>query len=286
MKTGLDITVVILTLNEEANLPFVLENVSGFCREVVILDSFSTDSTVAIAESYGAHIFQRKFDDFSSQRKHALEQLPIMSEWVLVLDADEYLSDELKEEIASVLPSSSCDAYLMKRRFYWKGKWIKRGYYPTKLIRLGRHGLITCDDRPINEHLICKSDKVSELKHDFIDFNRKGLADWLSKHNSYSDREARQLYLNEFPTQELSLFKSQYERKRWLRYKVWNRLPPIIRPFSLFIYRYVFLGGMFDGRVALQYHYLHAFFYRHLIELKLQELIKDNSKSKSDNIVK
>ena len=118
MKNELDITVVILTLNEEANIPFALENVKGFCRDVVILDSFSTDATVAIAEAYGARVFQRKFDNFSCQRKHALEQLPITSEWVLVLDADEYLSDKLKEEISRVLPSSSCDAYVMKRRFY------------------------------------------------------------------------------------------------------------------------------------------------------------------------
>jgi len=286
MKNSPDITAVILTLNEEVNLPFALKNLEGFCQDVVVLDSFSSDATVALAKAYGARVFQRKFDDFSSQRKHALEKLPIHSEWVLVLDADEYLSEELKEEISSVLPESPHDAYVMKRRFYWRGRWIKRGYYPTKLIRLGRYGLITCDDRPINEHLICKSGRVGELRNDFIDFNRKGLAEWLSKHNYYSDREAQQLYSNEAPKQELSLFKSQYERKRWLRYKVWNRLPPTIRPLALFIYRYIFLGGVFDGPIAFQYHYLHAFFYRYLIELKLQELIKNKSKSKSDNIVK
>lgn len=278
MKNTLDITVIILTFNEEKNLAFALQNIKDFCSKILVLDSFSTDSTISIAKSYGAQVFQRKFDNFSNQRKYALEHLPISTKWIFMLDADEYLTDELKEEISRVLPSSQYDGYVIKRRFYWNGKWLKRGYYPTKLLRLGRYGSITCDDRPINEHLVCMSDNVCELQHDFIDQNRKGIGDWIIKHNSYSDREAKQLYLNENPKQKLSPFKSQYERKRWLRYKVWNKLPPIIRPLSLFIYRYILLGGLLDGRAALQYHYLHAFFYRYLIELKLQELIKNKSK--------
>lgn len=282
MTQNLDLTIVILTLNEEANLPVALANVKGFASTVMILDSYSNDSTVSISEANGATVFQRNFDDFSSQRKYALEQLPIKTEWVLVLDADEYLSNELKAEIASVIPASSYDAYMMKRRFYWNGKWIKRGYYPTWLVRLGRVGLLTCDDRPINEHLICKTDRVGKLFNDFIDYNRKGLSEWIAKHNAYSDREAQQLFKNEAPSEELSFLKSQYHRKRWLRYKIWNKLPATLRPFTLFFYRYIVLGGILDGRHALQYHFLHAFFYRYLIELKLKELIRNKSINKVD----
>lgn len=277
MKKKNDITVLILTFNEEKNLPFALENVKQFCSDIVVLDSYSTDRTISIAKSFGARVFQRKFDNFSNQRKYALEELDLNTEWVFVLDADELITDELKSEILETIEHTVQDAFFIKRRFYWKNKWIKRGYYPIWLLRFGRVGTLTCDNRPINEHLICKTGKVDKFKHDFIDFNRRGLGDWLAKHNIYSESEALQLYNKETAENKISFFKSQYERKRWIRYKVWNKLPPILRPFVLFFFRYVIMGGIFDGKTAFQYHFLHSFFYRYFIELKFQEL-KENKK--------
>lgn len=264
-----NITVVILTYNEEENLPYALKNLKGFTDEIIILDSYSKDNTVNLAEEFGAKVFYRKFDNFSAQRKYALNKLPIKNEWIFVLDADEILTDELKNEIRDIIDDTDCDAFIIKRRFYWKGKWIKRGYYPTKLLRLGRKGLIDCDDRPINEHIICKTNKVGYLNSDFIDYNRKGLSEWIEKHNNYSTREAKQLIDNEY--EKYNFFGSQYERKRWIRVNIWNKMPPIIRPFFYFIYRYIIKGGFLDGKEAFMYHFLHAFIYRILIDFKYLE---------------
>lgn len=271
MTEKTNLTVVILTYNEEVNLPHALKNVKEFAKKVVVLDSHSTDRTVEIAESYGAKVYTRPFDDFSRQRKYALEQIPYTTEWLFVLDADELLTEQLKEEIRKIIVKTDKDAFYIKRRFYWKGKWIRRGYYPTWLLRLGRTGSITCDDRPINEHLVCKSGNVGKLKEDFIDYNRKSLTDWISKHNHYSDREACQLLSSDVSKEIYKLWGTQYERKRWLRLKVWNKLPPLIRPFLYFSFRYVLCLGFLDGKKAFMYHFLHAFLYRILIDFKYLE---------------
>lgn len=267
-----NLTVVTITYNEEKNINQLLENVKGFASEVIVLDSYSVDRTVEIAYSYGARILYRVFDDFSKQRKYSLDQIEYNTDWVLVLDADEILTNDLKSEILREIKDSNYDAYLIKRRFYWKGQWLKRGYYPTWLLRLGRVGLLTCDDRGINEHLVCKSKKIGKLKHDFIDNNRKSISDWVNKHNYYSDMEATKLLQRE-PKEDYSNFLSdQKVRKKWIRTFLWNRLPLVFRPFLYFSYRYIFCLGFLDGSKAFHYHLLHAFFYRFLIDLKYLEI--------------
>ncbi len=280
MENKSKITVVILTYNEEINLPYALDNIKNWASEVVILDSYSTDNTVKIAEDNGAKVYFRKFDNFSAQRKYALNELPINGNWIFVLDADEYLTDELKIEIKNTIEDTEYDAFIMKRRFYWKGKWIKRGYYPTKLLRLGRKGMIDCDDRPINEHIVCPEGKVGYLENDFIDYNRKDLTSWIQKHNDYSTREAKQLFENEY--EEYDFFASQYERKRWIRVNIWNKLPPVLRPFLYFNYRYFIKLGFLDGKEAFMYHFLHAFIYRILIDFKYLELKWANNDKKEN----
>jgi glycosyltransferase involved in cell wall biosynthesis len=272
------ITVLILTYNEEKNIEHTLNNVKNFADEVVILDSYSTDQTINIAKEFGAKVHFRKFDDFSSQRKYALNSLPLSGDWIFVLDADEILTEELKQEILTELPATQLDAFIIKRRFYWQGKWIKRGYYPTELLRLGRKGKIDCDNRPINEHIICTTRKVGCLKYDLIDYNRNDLSSWITKHNSYSTREALQLIYND--NTRYNFWGSQYERKRWIRSNIWNNLPPVIRPFLYFIYRYVLKGGFLDGKKAFVYHFLHAFIYRILIDFKYLEIKWSNKKKK------
>lgn len=270
MNNNTKITVLILTYNEEVNIPHALKNVMDWAHEVVILDSYSTDKTIEIAKQYGAKVFFKKFEDFSSQRKHAFKELPFEGDWIFVLDADEYLTEELKDEIKNKIKDTKDDAFIINRRFYWKNKWIKRGYYPTKLLRFGRKGKIDCDDRPINEHIICKNEKVGYLKNDFIDHNRKDIYDWIAKHNDYSNREAKQLFDKEY--KKYNFFGSQYERKSAIRVYIWNKLPPIIRPFLYFFYRYVFKLGFLDGKEAFQYHFLHAFIFRMIIDFKYLEM--------------
>src|SRR6185312_15735028 len=149
------VAVVILTYNEEANIAQALASVTGWADEIHILDSLSTDRTLEIARRYDCQISQNRFIDYAKQRNHALQHLPIRSEWVFFLDADEWMPEALKREISALVASCpSENGFHVKRRLIWMGRWIRRGYYPTWVLRLFRYGKARCEDRAINEHLI------------------------------------------------------------------------------------------------------------------------------------
>jgi glycosyltransferase involved in cell wall biosynthesis len=280
---GGSVAVVILTYNEELNLAQALDSVAGWADEIFILDSMSADSTLEMAGRYGCHVVQHKFENYAKQRNFAIERLPIRSEWVLFLDADEWLPEALRREISALIATAPAEnGFYLNRRLIWMGRWIRRGYYPTWILRLFRLGKGRCEDRAVNEHLIVQG-KIGKLRNDFIHEDRKGVTDWIAKHNSYATREARELLNTRsapgYEEIDARLFGSQEQRGRWLRYQIWNRLPPLIRPFFYGFYRYVLAGGFLDGKQGFTYHFLHAFWYRLLIDIKYLELKKHRQRA-------
>lgn len=268
-----DLSIIILTHNEETNLAQALESVSGWAKRVFIVDSFSSDGTIDLAKRYACDVFQFRFEGFSQQRNRALSELPIDTEWVLFLDADEWIPGDLKEEIAKKLSQKPVEhGFFLRRRFYWMGAWVRRGYYPVWILRLFRHGHARCEDRSVNEHLVLDG-AAGFLQHDFIHQDRKPVSDWIEKHNRYAVKEARELLrIQGQPAQLPARFRgSQAERVRWLRERVYNRLPPILRPFLLFGYRVIVCGGLLDGWRAVLYHFLQAFWYPLLIDVNFLE---------------
>lgn len=282
-----DLTVIILTFNEEVNIKQSVSNVIGWARDVFILDSGSTDKTIEVAKKLGAKVFYRKFDTYAKQRNYAIKELSIETDWILFLDADEYLTEELKKEIEDVLPNTDKDGFYLKRRFYFMGRWIKYGgYYPTKILRLFKKdkGRV---DRDINEQFIIKG-KVGELKNDFIDENHKGISDWIEKHNRYSTFEAQELInfekrkKNQEKDEMAKFFGTQVERKRWIREYIWNPLlPPLVRPFIYYIYRYLFRLGFLDGKEGFMYHFLHGLWFYFLIDVKYLEMKRKEKKNEN-----
>jgi glycosyltransferase involved in cell wall biosynthesis len=278
-----DVAVLILTLNESANLPFALNSVNGFAREIVVIDSGSVDDTEDIAVAAGCRFVVHPFEDYASQRNFALDSLDLKSEWIFFLDADESLTVELKNELAALIRSDPPqNGFFVKWRMIWMGKWIRRGYYPTWVLRMFRRGKGRCEERAVNEHFIVDG-SVGYLKNDFIHEDHKGLDHWLQKHVSYASREARELVLREERAAQVEidarLWGTQAQRKRWLRYKVWNRLPALARPFTYFIYRLLIRGGILDGKEAVIYHFLHALWFPFLVDAKYVEM---KSKRKSE----
>lgn len=268
-----DVAVIILTYNEEANIAQALASVCGWAREVHVVDSFSADATVQVSSRFDCQVHQHHFENYAKQRNWALSTLPIQSEWILFLDADEWVSEDLKQEIVDVLASNpEVDGFLIKWRFIWRGVWIRRGYYPNWLLRLFRAGRGRCEDRAVNEHMIVPG-AVGRLKNDFIHEDRKPLSAWIEKHSRYARREAAEIFTapsgGDLP---MRLFGRKAERTRWLRYKVYNRIPPLVRPLLYFFYRAVLQGGFLDGTTALTYHFLHALWYPLLIDLYYLEM--------------
>jgi glycosyltransferase involved in cell wall biosynthesis len=272
-----DIAVIILTYNEEANIAQALNSVTGWVDEIFILDSLSTDHTLEIAREYGCYIAQNKFENYASQRNYALDHLPIRSEWIFFLDADEWLPNSLKQEISNLISiAPNENGFYINRRMIWMGQWIRHGYYPSWILRLFRYGKGRCEDRAVNEHLIVEG-STGRLSNDFIHEDKKGVTEWIAKHNGYATREAQELVNSRSAPgyQEIGarLFGSQAERKRWLRYKFWNRLPLLVRPLYYFFYRYILQGGFLDGRAAFIFHFLQALWYPMLIDVKYLELL-------------
>ena len=268
------LSVIILTYNESIHIQRAIENVKDCCAEVIVLDSYSADDTVKIAEEFGAKVFQRKFDNYAAQRNYAITELPIANEWILFLDADEYLSEELKKEIATELKSPKADGYYIKRRFYFMGKWIKwGGYYPTYLLRLFKKekGLF---QREINEHLFLNGIS-KKLQFDFCDDNKKSFTEWWLKHLKYAEREAFDLYNENKLSKDIKFWGSQAERTSWIRYKIWNKIPLLIRPFIYFFYRYFLRLGFLDGRTGFIFHFMHGLVYYLMIDNFYLELKKN-----------
>jgi glycosyltransferase involved in cell wall biosynthesis len=267
------VTVIILTYNESLNLPQALHNVTGWAEDVLVLDSLSVDDTVQIAESYQAKVFYRKFDNYRNQREYALRDLPVNTEWVMFLDADEFLTSDLKKEIQELLLNNpNKDGYYLKRRFYFWGKWIRYGgYYPSWLLRLFRKDKASVN-REINEHIEVEGDR-GKLKNDFVDYNHKSLGDWIKKHNTYTYFEAKALLESKGKKDQLArLTGSAVERKRWIRQHIWNPfMPPLIRPFIYFFYRYFILLGFLDGKTGFIYHFLQGLWFPFLTDAKYME---------------
>ena len=281
-----NLTVIILTFNEEINIPHSISNVVGWAKDVFILDSGSKDRTCEIAESLGAMVFLNKFETYAKQRNYAIKKLPIETEWTFFLDADEYLTEELKKEIEETLVRTEYDGFYIKRRFYFMGRWIKYGgYYPTWLLRLFKKDTAIIE-RDINEH-VRVSGRVGNLRNDFVDDNKKGVTDWIEKHNKYATFEAKELLnheklkvgckekrlINGERNGIANLFGSQAQRKMWIREYIWNPLmPPLIRPFIYFFYRYFFRLGFLDGKEGLIYHFLQGLWFVFLIDVKYLEM--------------
>ncbi len=276
-----DVCVVILTFNEEKNIAQAIESVRGWANEIFVLDSFSDDKTVEIAETLGATVFKRKFDGYGRQRNHAISALPIESEWMLFLDADEWVSSELREEISRVLASDPTEnGFYCKRRLIWLGQWIKRGYYPVWILRLFRRKFSRVEERQINEHVIVEG-KTGELEFDLMHEDHNDVARWIAKHDRYAAAEAELLLSGEddnaLPPRMLG---SQTERKRWVRERVWKRLPPLVRPWLYFGYRTILQGGVLDGKEALAFHTLQGLWMQTLIDVKYLEMKRSGKKPK------
>lgn len=278
------LSVVILTFNEELNLNQALSSIKGWADEVFVLDSGSVDKTIEIAKAFGCTVLCNPFVNFANQRNFALKSFSIRSEWTLFLDADEWITEELKAEIKKMISLEPLEnGFYIKRRLIWMGQWIRRGYYPSWQLRLFRTGTGRCEDRAVNEHFIVEG-QLGRLCCDLIDENQKGLFHWIEKHNGYSSREAVEL-VNSRNTEgyseiDVRFFGSQAQRRRWLRYHLWNRMPLFIRPFIYFAYRYFILLGFLDGKRAFLFHFLQALWYPMLIDAKyLEALAKKNIKN-------
>lgn len=275
----MNITAVILTHNEDLHIARCIASVKKVTGHIVVVDSYSSDSTIERARELGAEILIHPFINQASQFNWALEQLPADTQWVLRLDADEVLTPELAAEIKNKLPAAGADVsgFYCGRRMTFQGKLIRYGgVFPVRVLRLFRYGYGQCENRWMDEH-IKVSGKTLDLAGDIIDDNLHSLTWWTDKHNKYASREAIDLLNLEYgfmPHDSVANLRDlkQTGVKRWLKEKLYARLPGGFRAFVYFFYRYFLRFGFLDGQAGTAFHFLQGFWYRYLVDAKVAEV--------------
>jgi glycosyltransferase involved in cell wall biosynthesis len=268
------LSVIVLTRDEEDNLPACLASVRALGAQVFVVDSGSTDRTVEIARAAGCQVVEHPFESHARQLNWTLDRLPIATAWAMRLDADERLTPELAHELSARLPELADDVtgLLVKRRVYFWGRWIRHGgYYPTWLLRIWRTGRARCEQRWMDEHMVVNGGRILRLAHDIIDENHKGLSFWTEKHNRYADREVKDLLALQARSGSAVKLDDQPGSRRWLKENLYSRSPLFWRAGAYWLYRYVLRLGFLDGRPGLVFHFLQGFWYRFLVDAKLFE---------------
>ena len=283
-----DISVIILTYNEELHIERCIKSLLPVVKEIFIIDSFSTDKTVEIAERLGAKVYQNPWINYALQFQWGLDNCPIETEWVMRMDSDEYILPELQNEISNKMQNIQEDTsgIYIKRRVYFKDKWIKHGsYYPIWLLRIWRYKDGHIEQRWMDEHIKLTKGETIQFENDLVDDNLNDLTWWTTKHNNYATREAVDILniIHEFINYDevnSNFFGTQEERKRFLKKKYAN-LPLFTRPFIYFLWRYFIKLGFLDGKQGLIWHFLQGFWYRFLVDAKIYEIEK---KAKDSNL--
>ncbi len=268
------LTVVMVVYNEERLLPRALESIARLNVNVVIFDSYSTDNTVEIAKSFGCIVIQDEWETWTVKVDSAINSDQVTTPWVMRVDADEFLTDELVSELTEGALSGLSQNIVglwTPRRFHFLGRWIKHGgMYPQHVLRISRHKSMHYEDRIMDEHLVV-SGETGYIAGDIVDSPDRGLASWMEKHLRYAEVECSVAYHSINKTSSWREHAGMIKVKRFLKENIYVKLPLFIRPFLYWFYRYFLRLGFLDGAQGVIFHFLHAFWYRFIIDALLFE---------------
>jgi glycosyltransferase involved in cell wall biosynthesis len=264
---------LILTYNEEKNIARCIKSLS-WCDEVVVLDSYSSDGTEVIAREMGATVHKRAFDNYAAQRNYGINQIQYRNTWILMIDADEEIPVDLREELEELARTNALEKYglfRVRRKDFFCGRWIKRSSgYPTWFGRVLKIGSVKVE-REINEEYMTEG-QVGLLKSHLHHFPfNNGFAWWLERHNRYSTMEAMQM-TSSLRAEKLHLrdiVSNDPQKRRKVLKRVLYSLP--FRPLIVFFGLYLCKFGFLDGKAGLRYSLLRAM-YEYQIDCKVIEM--------------
>ena len=274
-----DLTVVILTFDEAHHIARAIESVRAIARDILVIDSFSSDATVTLAEAAGARVVQHAFVNHAAQFQWALDRCGIATGWTMRLDADELIEPDLAAAIARTLPTLPADVtgISFDRKHIFMGRWIRHGgRYPLSLLRVcgapGAGGSSSAGWTSMSSSI---GGRTIALAGGFADANLNDLSFFTAKHNGYATREAIEVLAAHFDLFGDDAAAARRRGRRGAsagsRTRIYNRLPLWVGPTGYFLFRYVVQRGFFDGRAGLIYHVLQGFWYRFLVAAKVAE---------------
>ncbi len=275
------LTAIILTYNEALHIERCVRSAQRVADDVLVVDSHSTDATVDIASRLGARVLQNGWTNHATQLNWALEHGSIQTQWVMRLDADEFLDDRLLDSLPPMLSKTPGEVggFEVNRCIRFLGREIRHGgMAPLWTTRLWRNGWAHCEARWMDEHIVLSRGRIGRLPGEIVDENLNSLTWWTQKHNLYANREAADLLDRRFglglAEQTASGLNRQARLKRWLKNHVYARLPLGVRPWLYFFYRAVLRLGMLDGARGMMFHTLQGLWYRLLVDAKVAEVEK------------
>lgn len=278
MQPNSQITFIVLTYNEQIHIQRCLESLIPYAKEIWVVDSFSRDHTLDIAQQMGAHTVQHPFENQAQQFNWALANLNIQGQWIWRVDADEYIAPELGQKVTEAIASCNPDVngIYVNKAIVFQGRKLKHGgWYPAPQIKVIRRGYGQSENKVMDEHLIITQGTTLRIDADQTDENLNGLTWWTDKHNKYASREAVNMLLMQYEMDadaegvKPKLFGNDAQRKRWFKLR-YAKLPLYVRPVLYFLVRYVLKLGFLDR--ALTWYVLQSFWYRYLVDAKIYEI--------------
>lgn len=271
----MDVTIVILTKNEEINIVDCLKSVKDFASRVVIVDSGSDDNTIAIAKEMGADVYLHEFENYARQFNWALDNANITTKWTFRLDADERLTPALCKELEGLANQHANDdvnGIVMESWLYFLGKKIRFGCHNKRKLMMFKTGIGRIEDRKMDEHTILSEGKSVNAKNRFIHYDFKNMTHWINKMNWYATREMQDYFdFKNGATCEIDGNDKVTAKIRKKKFGLYYKFPMFFRCWLLFIYNYVFRLGFLDGKAGFIYNYMYHRWYRTLVDTKIYE---------------
>jgi len=291
---AVDFSFIVLTFNEEMHLPRLLNSLQGLEADIFILDSGSTDQTIPICNHYGLHYALHPFENHPKQWDEALRRFEIKTPWVIALDADQTLTPELYQQLARFNDQDhlDIDGIYFNRKNIFQGRWIRYGgYYPLYMLKMFRYGHGYSDLSENMDHRFIVPGKTAIWKKGHLleeNLKENKISFWIDKHNRYSDllatEEIERKQKIRLQTIRPLFWGTPDQRTAWLK-RLWWNMPHYSRAFAYFSYRMLIQKGIFDGKTGILFHFLQGFWFRLIVDIKIEEQLKADRLTESKTIM-
>jgi glycosyltransferase involved in cell wall biosynthesis len=285
-----DITVIIITFQEESNIEECINSVKNVTNNIFVVDSFSTDNTQNILKKMNVNFCEHEFVSYANKRNWAQENNPFNTPWVFHLDADERFTPELERWLLSEFPKEKikADGFMFSRKTVFMDKWIKYGdHYPNFHLNFFKSNLGYVEEKAYDNHFVVKGNNTISIKNaDIVNLVANSIDELILSHNKWATIEAQEIVHGiEKGEVEVKLFGNPIERRRWLKTKIFQKSPIFLRSFLYFNYRYFLKLGFLDGKEGIVFHFLQGFWFRFLVDAKVLEMQKKIELMKENNNV-
>lgn len=269
-----DLTAIVLTKNEEANIEACLQSLAGFCSRVVVIDDGSTDGTVVLAKRHGAEVLSHPYTYYAAQFNWGIDNANIQTRWTLRLDADERFTPAVCRECEALMAAHAEDdvnGIVIEADFYFLGRLIRHGGSKKRKIMVFKTGIGRIEDRQRDAHTVLDHGRSVAIRERFIHRDCKDLYSHIQRYNNYATRELTDYLAFRAGQDETVNTDKQLQQQRKKKFGVYYKAPMFLRSWLWFVYQYYFRLGFLDGREGYLYCFFENYWYRFLVDARIYE---------------